>query len=532
MSNLQDFQSFGKKSTKTVINNNKAVIYTRVSSGKQKENTSLETQREYCTLYAQRAKLEISAYFGGTNESAKNDDRKEYQKMLTFVRQKKISNIIVYSIDRFSRAGSTAITTVEKLQAKGINVISVTQPMDTKTSTGTFFQNLNLLFSKYDNDQRKEKTITGMKQRLLQGFYIGNAPIGFKNARDTQNRPILIHSDKAKFIRKAFQWKANESLSNVEIIRRLKNYGVNLSPPRLTDMFRNPVYCGLIANSLLEGKVVKGNHKPIVSKKLFLQVNNINAKKNGAGFKHKKNNPHLPLKGFITCDGCGKPITGYTEKIYKINYYRCNAKGCSGYSRADKLNDKFKNLLNSFQIDEKFIAPLKLQMKYTFEYHNESNKDIIAQLKYNLKAIKQKIETVEERFVYGEINMELYSKHNEKLKLEYQAIEKEIQNSTIEKSKFDLYVENSIKLLANLPTTWELSNCVVKQKLQNLLFPNGIRYNRQNDRYLSFEVNPILDITSKLSISYNKNKTSTNTTKSKKLHEVNLGENLEKFMRF
>ncbi len=531
MSNLSQFQSFGKRSNKTVINNNKAVIYTRVSSGKQKENTSLESQKEYCTLYAQRAKFQISAYFGGTNESAKNDDRKEFQKMLTYVGQKKISNIIVYSIDRFSRAGSTAITTVEKLQAKGINVISVTQPMDTKTSTGTFFQNLNLLFSKYDNDQRTEKTKTGMKQRLLQGFYIGNAPIGYKNARDAQNRPILIHGENAKFVHKAFEWKANENLSNVEIIRRLKNYGVNLNPPRLTIMFKNPVYCGLISNSLLDGKVVKGNHKPIVSKQLFLKVNNINAKNNGAGFNHKKNNPNLSMKGFVICDTCGKPITGYTEKIYKINYYRCNAKGCSGYSRADKLNEKFKNLLNAFQIDEKLIAPLKLQMKYTFDYYHESNKDVTEHLKYNLKALQEKIEKVEERFVYGEINMELYKKHNEKLKLEYQAIEKEIQNSSIEKSKFDLYVEYSIRLLANLPNMWELSNSVVKQKLQNLLFPNGIRYNRQNDSYLSLEVNPVLNLMNTLSISYNENDTTQNTEETKKFREVTLGKNLEKFMR-
>lgn len=527
MSNLKQFQRFAKRSNKPVINNNKAVIYTRVSGARQKENTSLESQNEFCTAYATKAKFEISAYFGGTNESAKTDDRKEFQKMLTFVRQKKISNIIVYSIDRFSRAGSSAISTVEKLQKQGINVISVTQPMDTKTSTGTFFQNMNLLFSKYDNDQRKEKTITGMKQRLLQGFYIGNAPIGFKNARDEQNRPILIHSEKAKLIRKAFEWKATESLSNVEILKRLKTYGVNLNPPRLTIMFRNPVYCGLIANSLLDGQVVKGNHKPIVSKAMFLKVNNINAK-NGGGFKHTKNNIHLPMKGFITCDTCQKPITGYTEKIYKINYYRCNAKGCSGYSRADQLNEKFKNLLRTFQIDKRLIAPLKVQMNYVFEYHNESNKDAVEQLKYNLKSIKDKLEKVEERFVYGEINMELYTKFSKKLKLEEEAILKEIQNNSIEKSKLNFYLENTIKLLTNLLKNWELSNYVDKQKLQNLLFPHGIRYNREKDSYLSFEANPVVSLMSSLLVSFRKIEMSQDTDIMKKFTEVSLGENLEK----
>ncbi|AXG69581.1 hypothetical protein KORDIASMS9_01804 [Kordia sp. SMS9] len=520
MSNLQQFQSFGKRSNKSVINNNKAVIYTRVSSGKQKENTSLETQREYCTLYAERAKFEISGYFGGTNESAKNDDRKEYQKMLTFVLQKKVSNIIVYSIDRFSRAGSSAITTVEKLKEKGINVISVTQPMDTETSTGTFFQNLNLLFSKYDNDQRKEKTTAGMKQRLLQGYYIGVAPLGYTNARDKQNRPILIHSEKAKLIRKAFERKANENISNVEIIKRLKKYGLTIQKQNMTRIFRNPIYCGLLANRLLDGKVVKGNHTPIVSKELFLKVNNINTEKNGVRSKQRKNNPNLPMRGFVKCDACGKPITGYTEKKYKLDYYRCHTKGCCGYSRADKLNEKFKNFLSTFQINEKFIAPLKLQMKYTFEYYNESNKDVLEQLKYNHKVIKERIENVEERFVYGEINMELYNKYINKLKLEEAEILKEIENSSIKKSKFNLHVENSLKLLTNLRNTWELSNFVMKQKLQNLLFPNGIHYNRENDSYLSLELNPVLSLINTLSISYNNIKSSANTNEMKKLQEV------------
>ncbi|EDP97013.1 serine type site-specific recombinase [Kordia algicida OT-1] len=480
----------------------------------------MENQREYCTLYAERAKFQISAYFGGTNESAKNDDRKEYQKMLTFVRQKKISNIIVYSIDRFSRAGSSAITTVEKLKEKGINVISVTQPMDTKTSTGTFFQNLNLLFSKYDNDQRKEKTTAGMKQRLLQGYYIGVAPVGYKNSRDAQNRPILIHSDKAKLIRKAFEWKANESISNVEIIKRLKKYGLTIQKQHMTRIFRNPIYCGLLANRLLDGKVVKGNHKPIVSKELFLKVNNINTEKNGIRSKQRKNNPNLPMRGFVKCDACGKPITGYTEKKYNLDYYRGHTKGCCGYKRAYKLNEKFKTFLASFQIDEHIIEPLKLQMKYTFDYFNESNKDVIEHLKYNLKATKEKIEKVEERFVYGEINMELYNKFINKLKSEEAEILKEIEKSGIEKSKFNLYVENSLKLLANLPKTWELSSFTVKQKLQNLLFPNGIRYNRENDSYLSFEISPILTVTSTLSVNYNQINMNTKTNKMKKSQGV------------
>jgi DNA invertase Pin-like site-specific DNA recombinase len=139
--------------------------------------------------------------------------------MISYVKKKRIAFIIVYSIDRFSRA--SAITIVEELKKISINVLSVTQPVDVEISTEMFFQNLNLLFSKYDNDQRRDKTIMGMRQRLLNGYWKGKAPLGYKNARDENNAPVIVFDESAKFIKKIFLWKLNESLSNKQILDRL-----------------------------------------------------------------------------------------------------------------------------------------------------------------------------------------------------------------------------------------------------------------------------------------------------------------------
>ncbi len=223
MSNLQQFQSFAKQNKKKIIVKSEAVIYTRVSGSQQEDNTSLDSQKIQCTQYATRLNLDIKEYFGGTYESAKTDDRKQFQKMISYVKKKRIAFIIVYSIDRFSRAGASAITIVEELKKIGINVLSVTQPVDVETSTGMFFQNLNLLFSKYDNDQRRDKTIMGMRQRLLNGYWMGKAPLGYKNARDQNNVPIIIKDEKATIIKNIFLWKVNEGLTNTQIIERLKN---------------------------------------------------------------------------------------------------------------------------------------------------------------------------------------------------------------------------------------------------------------------------------------------------------------------
>ena len=66
---------------------NRIVFYTRVSTKVQAENNqSLSMQKKYCDAYALEHGLEVAAYFGGTYESAKTDERKEFNRMLAFVK--------------------------------------------------------------------------------------------------------------------------------------------------------------------------------------------------------------------------------------------------------------------------------------------------------------------------------------------------------------------------------------------------------------------------------------------------------------
>lgn len=97
-------QLAGRKKGKAAARGKVAVIYTRVSTKEQAEtNQSLETQLERCRAYADRHGYEVAGEFGGTYESAKNDERKEFQKMLDFVKKSrhKVGYILVYSTTAF-----------------------------------------------------------------------------------------------------------------------------------------------------------------------------------------------------------------------------------------------------------------------------------------------------------------------------------------------------------------------------------------------------------------------------------------------
>ncbi|UPT69039.1 MAG: recombinase family protein [Sphingobacteriales bacterium JAD_PAG50586_3] len=172
----------GKSAQSIDLGIQNCVIYTRVSSKEQMDtNQSLEWQKKYCIEYALKNNLNIKGSFGGTYESAKSDERKEFGRMLKFVKasKEKISFILVYSLDRFSRTGDSAIYISSELKKTGVSIMAVSQPIDTNSHAGTLQQNIQFIFSKYDNDLRRQKTIDGMREKLLKGEWIGHAPTGY-----------------------------------------------------------------------------------------------------------------------------------------------------------------------------------------------------------------------------------------------------------------------------------------------------------------------------------------------------------------
>jgi DNA invertase Pin-like site-specific DNA recombinase len=211
--NLDTFQQFGRQAKYVCkkVSGNNVVIYTRVSSKEQADkNLSLETQRTSIEQYAKRNNLTTLGYFGGTYESAKTDGRKEFNRMLDFIRKSKnkVSMVLVYSMDRFSRTGAKgAISIVSELREKyGINVFAVTQPIDTSNPSGVLHQNIQLLFSEYDNELRKQKAVAGMKEKFEKGIWVVPPPQGYDIIKINGDRKIVVN-ETGKKIKKAFQWK-------------------------------------------------------------------------------------------------------------------------------------------------------------------------------------------------------------------------------------------------------------------------------------------------------------------------------------
>ena len=167
-----------------------------------------------------------------------------------------------------------AIWLSRQLRELGITIISVTQPTDTSNPSGVLQQNIFFLFGQYDNDLRKQKSMAGTKEKLSRGIWCAKAPIGYDHVK--RNGETFIEVNAAgKLLRKAFLWKANENIGNTEIVERLAASGYKITLRYLCQTLKNPFYCGMLSHKALEGEIVQGSHEPLVSKEIFLKVNDI-----------------------------------------------------------------------------------------------------------------------------------------------------------------------------------------------------------------------------------------------------------------
>ncbi len=499
LSTLQRFAKQGKSKIKP--RTNKAVYYTRVSTKDQADNnTSLFTQKKFCEEFAHRNKLEIVEHFGGTHESAKNDDRKEFNKMLKFVRKGNagISHIIVYSFDRFSRSGANGLKLIQDLKDEGISVLSVTQNVDASTPSGSLQQSIQMVFSEYDNNQRKLKCMAGSKERLKQGYWVSMAPYGYDQATINGEQRITVNKIGEK-LRKAFLMKASQGLSNVEIVEQLRQMGLkDMYKQKLTKIFANPFYCGYISHAMLEGEVVKGRHEKLVSEAVFMKVNNLQAQ-NRHGYKKLEYDEMLPLKRFVKCEQCNTVLTGYEVKAKGIHYYKCPTTGCKSNINAGKLHEQFQDHLKPLQVEAKYLAPLKVMLQITFEQLAEQKQEEQKDYKETAKVIQKKLDAIEERFAIGEIGPDIYEKFSTKFKEELKEIEKQNLAPALESSNLEKYLDFALEISTNLCKSWELGNFQHRQKLQQLVYPDGLHFSIQNKALRTIRMNSILSLITSLS---------------------------------
>ncbi len=501
------------KPKKEVKKSNKVWIYTRVSSiGQYNLNGSLDTQKEVSKEYARTNNLEVVHTFGGTYESAKDDfTREEFNKLITGIRKAKEKPfaILVYKINRFSRSGSGGITVVHELiNNYGVHLIETISGKSTMTDRG-YLEIVDLLRkAKEDNLDRLDVTIPGMRKILTNGYKLGSTPRGYdhygpkvRNLKFISSTQQIVVNHEGKMLKHA--WILKKMGTPDYLIRKdLETKGIKMSKQALSKMWRNPFYCGVLINSLIDGPV-KGNWEPLVSEVDFKFINKVLDENGKSGYNQVKFDENRPLQNYLFCAECGGKMTGYKTSKKNIHYYKCQTNGCSckdlnaltGRRTMKKgLNLLFEELLDRITLKEELIPLFKKQIHTIFLNSEAHKQDVINKIDFDIKHIESLKRSIEDKYIQDSIDTELYQRKkgefNGKLEVLYQNREKLM----VDLSNLEIKVEKSVEILGNISKIWTSGSIKVKQKIQNLIFPDGIFISPKNREYRTSNIQVIFQL--------------------------------------
>ena len=153
------------------------------------------------------------------------------------------------------------------------------------------------------------------------------------------------------------------------------------------------------------------------------------------------------------------------------------------------MHQTFIGALQELSLEEKCIDLFKDQLRLVYEEVNEERDKMNGEYQRQLKQFDEKIERLEERFINEEVKADLFEKFALKLKFERKEIEDKLKECPITGSNLEYYISRSVELTTELATMWNSSDFTHKKKLQKLIFPEGILYNKKNDESRTTKIN-------------------------------------------
>jgi site-specific DNA recombinase len=476
-----------------------AIIYVRVSSLEQVDGTSLESQERLCKEYAQKEGLNVLQVYIEKGESAKTANRTEFIKAVSFCSEKKnkVSYFIVYKIDRFSRNQTDYAIVKQKLKKYGTEIRSVSEKID-DTPSGKLMEIMLSGFAEFDNNVRTERSVNGMKERLKQGIWVWQAPLGY--CRTEKGGNLVPDPKLAPFIKMAFEEYAKGTHTFDSLAKFLNERGFvsRFGKPVILQMvekiIKNPLYCGIMR---IWDTETKGTFEPIIDENLFYLCQK--GGKIGRSRKYLSNNESFPLRRLAVCQFCNDPLTGSFStgcKGKKYAYYHHHKQNCD-YAKSipkEHFEQMFVEYLNeinpSLEYEEAFKAIVMDIWKNNCKGFNDQNKVIRKEIE-ELEQQKQRVFELHQLGVYDDHDF-IVQKNIVSEKIAQKKLL--IHDKAVEEFNMEEALEFCFNTVRNSSETWRRYANDPERRLQfqNFIFKENVSFS--GEKFETTELTPIYSI--------------------------------------
>ena len=134
------------------------------------------------------------------------------------------------------------------------------------------------------------------------------------------------------------------------------------------------------------------------------------------------------------------------------------------------------------------------------EYARKMENEVVMEFCEKVSGAKTVAERQALRFGMGEIDEEIYEMTNKDLQEKLDNIERGLAECRKNLSNLDSEVDDILAMCCKLDSLWCYASLETCQKLQHLLFPNGILWDKEKDNYRTYDENEALSIIVRLSV--------------------------------
>lgn len=143
------------------------IAYVRVSTAEQNEQRQIE---------AIQNEVDIDKWFI-EKVSGKDTEREQYKLLMEFIREG--DELYVLDWSRLSRSTKDLLITIEKLNNKGVKLVSLKEKFDTSTPTGKLMLGMISSINQYEREILLERQREGIEIAKKKHIYKGRVPKQF-----------------------------------------------------------------------------------------------------------------------------------------------------------------------------------------------------------------------------------------------------------------------------------------------------------------------------------------------------------------
>ena len=422
----------------------KYALYCRKStedSGRQ--ILSLDSQEKEMTVLADNLGLNIVKIFRESKSAKKPDNRPEFSKLVDMIKKGKIDGIICWKLDRLSRNPIDSATIQWLLQQNDLKIIQTMDKQYLPNDNALLFNVESGMANQYILDLSKNVK-RGLRAKLEQGQWPNLAPLGYLN----KDSKIIVDIERSKYIKKIFELYATGKHTVKDIAELLfkegfrSRSGKKYHKSKIHKILSMSFYCGIMER---DGQKYLGKYEPIISKKLFDEVQQMLFKK-----KHiKRQVIPFAFRGLLKCSKCGCQLTATKKKGRLVYYYCTNGKNIceehKNYLKEENLSKELGGVFDNIVFDEKIVDLVYRQKIKENQEASVYIDEAVARLNDRLKVLEERKKTLLDGYLDKVITEADYRAKNRDIDNEVVVISKDLQELEIKKQSRDIITLERIK---------------------------------------------------------------------------------------